>query len=187
LIGAFYHRKRFRVPMIEVPIHFLGGNFMSIHRAGKRLSWLGLSALLVFAVPNFSWAQESCGPFVGALSCGPKCHGHCPPALKYIYEGGPKIHWHCGCPHPICNPCDLPNWGYHETCWTPWPFAPNWSHCPTPPPAAFVQLNPFANMNPQGAPPVRTTPAPPQNLPLRLPPTQPQPSSDDLPSPRRFN
>ena len=157
---------------------------MSSNHADKLLRWLGLSAIMAFALPTAGWAQ--CGPFITSLSCGPKCHGPCPPALKYIYEGAPHIHWHRGCPHPICNPCDLPTWGYFETCWTPWPFPPNWSHCPTVPPAAYVHLNPYGNLNHQ-APPIRTTPAPIQNRPMTLPPSPSDLPPDDMPAPRRFN
>jgi hypothetical protein len=168
--------------MIDGRSIFFGGILMSIHRKGKLLTWLGLSAVMTLALPTLGWAQ--CGPFLSGISCGPR-HQHCPPAFKYIYEPGPNIHWHCGCPHPICNPCDLPNWGYHETCWTPYPFPPNWSHCATLPPAAYVNLNPFGGQPLQGTPPIRTTPAP--TAPMTLPPMQPTFPSDELPPPRQFN
>ncbi len=50
----------------------------------------------------------------------------------------------CGCPRPVCNLCALPNFGYFQACWTPWPLPPDWSHCPVPPPAALVHLGPPA-------------------------------------------
>jgi hypothetical protein len=150
---------------------------MSIPRVVKIA---GLAAILTLASPTLSWAQ-TCGPFLSMVSCGPR-HEHCPPAFKYIFEGAPHIHWHRGCPHPICNPCDLPNWGYYETCWTPFPFPPNWSHCPTPPPAAYVHLNPYANLPISRTPPIRTTPSVPQTL----PPSSPAPF-EELPGPRPIN
>ncbi len=63
----------------------------------------------------------------------------CPPCFKYIYEGPPKIKFKHGCPKPICDPCHLPHYGYYPTCWQPWPWPPDWSHCAVPPPAALVQ------------------------------------------------
>jgi hypothetical protein len=71
--------------------------------------------------------------------CGACCQRfHCPPPLHHCMERPPRICWKCGCPKPICNPCDQPNWGYYQTCWTPWPWQPNWAHCPVPPPASMV-------------------------------------------------
>lgn len=69
-------------------------------------------------------------------------HTHCPPALKHCTEGPPHICFKCGCPRPICNPCMNPNWGYFETCWNPWPWPPDYSHCRAVPPAAMITLNP---------------------------------------------
>ena len=127
---------------------------MSFGMVQKWPTCLGISAFLWLALPAASWAQNgaSCGVSFG-VPCGVGCESHhCPPAFKYRYEGPPRIHWHHGCPHPVCNPCDLPHWGFYETCWHPWPFPPNWTHCPSPPPAAYVTLNPYGNM----PPPVRT-------------------------------
>src|SRR5436190_9501187 len=62
----------------------------------------------------------------------------CPPPYRYVYEGAPCIKFKCGCPKPICDPCHLPHYGYYQTCWGPWPFPPNWDHCPVPPPAALA-------------------------------------------------
>src|SRR5437868_4850475 len=69
------------------------------------------------------WLSE--GGFSGNCSdCGgdPFCcqRHHCPPALSHCQEGPPKIRVKCGCPRPICNPCNQPNWGYYERCWSPW-------------------------------------------------------------------
>ena len=64
--------------------------------------------------------------------------GRCPPYYKHHYEGRPKIKFKHGCPRPICDPCNLPHYGYFQTCWHPWPFPPDWSHCVVPPPGALV-------------------------------------------------
>jgi hypothetical protein len=119
---------------------------MSFGLYRKLLSCLGVSAFVWLATPAAGWAQESCAPCAATfgMPCAVGCKTHCPPPFKYTYEGAPRIHWHCGCPHPICNPCDLPHWGFHETCWHPWPFPPLLAHCPSPPPAAYVTLHPNA-------------------------------------------
>jgi hypothetical protein len=123
----------------------------------KLLGWLGISAFLWLATPALSWAQfgsATCGVSFGTPCAAPCQSFHCPPAYKHCYEGAPHLHFHRGCPHPICNPCDLPQWGYFETCWTPWPFPPSFAHCPVPPPAQFMPLNAYGSQ----LPPVRSTP-----------------------------
>ena len=37
-----------------------------------------------------------------------------------------------------CNQCDLANYGYFPTCWHPWPFPPNYDHCPMPAMTVFT-------------------------------------------------
>ncbi len=160
----------------------------------KLLSCLGVSAFLWLGLPTAVWAQQGCAPCATfGMPCAVGCQTHhCPPAYKHCYEGAPHIHYTRGCPHPICNPCDLPHWGFYETCWTPYPWPANFAHCPTPPPATFVTMHPVAN--PQMIPPVRTyqpgttfqTPgvAPPPTFPMsvgdpeeiRLPAPRPQPN-----------
>jgi hypothetical protein len=66
------------------------------------------------------------GPFGYYDGC---CHQKCPPKFVHCQEGPPCIKWKCGCPKPVCNPCDLPHFGYYRPCWQPWPFPPDWSHC----------------------------------------------------------
>ena len=127
---------------------------MSLRGVAPLLRRLGLSAILMLAAPAWTWAQPA-GCASGACfgtptalggscgSCGSFCQTHhCPPAYVHCLEGPPCIRWKCGCPRPVCNPCELPHWGYYDKCWTPWPFPPNWTHCPTLPPAATVTLNP---------------------------------------------
>lgn len=107
-----------------------------MHRSWKRAGQVFcLGVLLAWASPRAS-AQDFFSGFTGGANCCQKFH--CPPALKHCLERPPHIHWSCGCPKPICNPCNLPNWGYYQTCWTPYPWNHNWSHCPVPPPAALV-------------------------------------------------
>lgn len=68
---------------------------------------------------------------------------HCPPPYKHCMEGPPRLRFRKGCPAPVCSPCDAPNWGYFQPCWNPWPWPPDWSHCPTIPPAATVAPGPL--------------------------------------------
>ncbi len=88
----------------------------------------GLALLAGLVLASFGRAQN--------CDCQACC---CPPYFKYYYEGAPKIKFKHGCPKPICDPCHLPHYGYYATCWQPWPFPPDWSHCPVPPPGALVQ------------------------------------------------
>lgn len=122
----------------------------------------------IFALsPIAAWAQEACSSgFCGSAgACGFHCQSHHCPYMRHCQEGAPIIKIHCGCPKPICNPCNAPNFGYFQTCWSPWPFPPDLSHCPTPQGLAGVPG--FAPNMPEG---VLGHPAPvaPQN-PMALP------------------
>lgn len=161
---------------------------MAFRGIRKLLTGLCASAALWLALPAAAWAQQNCAPCAATFGvpCGVGCQTHhCPPAFKYCYEGAPHIHWKRGCPHPICNPCDLPHWGYYDTCWSPWPFPPNWSHCPTPPPAAFVTLDPYVGRQ---MPAVRTMPPAFQTPGVAPAPTFPNGRTEEvlptLPTPR---
>ena len=163
---------------------------MSLAGVGKLLRCFGIAAFIGLASPAWSQAQQP-----GCATCGSApvtCQScqwlHCPPAYRHCQERPPCIIWHCGCPHPVCNPCDLPHAGYFETCWYPWPYPA--TQCVPPTPASLVVLNPFANPNlpqqapgaPMKGPPsgVMPTPAP---RPLPTPPTTTNPI-DELPPPR---
>src|SRR5436309_7775940 len=128
-----------------------------------------LSAVLV--------AGLALAPAAVAQECDACGKGHCPPFYKYHYEGPPKIKFKCGCPRPVCDHCNLPHYGYYQTCWHPWPFPPDWSHCPVPPPGVLA---------PQDIPPPGTrrvlTEPPPADREKTEPPKQvEQPSSDVVP------
>ncbi len=75
-----------------------------------------------------------------ALAGGGWCD-HCPPPFKHCYEGPPRICFKKACPKPVCDPCTLEHWGYFQNCWHPWPWPPDWSHCPVPPSGALVPSN----------------------------------------------
>src|SRR5437660_7390720 len=100
-----------------------------------------LVAGLAFAPAAVAQECDSCGK------------GPCPPYYKYHYEGPPKIKFKCGCPRPICDPCNLPHYGYFPTCWHPWPFPPDWSHCAVPPPATLVPSEHPGRMRTMSEPP----------------------------------
>ncbi len=109
------------------------------------------AAIAVLALASVAQAS---GPF--SKSHTTHCHWlFCPPGLKHCQEGPPHIHIKCACPRPICSPCEQPNFGYYQSCWTPWPFPPDWSHCPMPVPAATVAPAPLAPA-PSLLPPPRT-------------------------------
>jgi hypothetical protein len=91
--------------------------------------WVPLAVLLMTHAT--AYGQNGYGPN-GCSGCS-----HCPPAYRHIGEGPPNISIKRGCPKPICSPCTNERWGYYETCWRRWPWPPNWSHCPVPPPGAY--------------------------------------------------
>jgi hypothetical protein len=114
-----------------------------ILRHGPRwLAGLGLVAAAFLSGGGLASAQAPCATCPTATYATADCYHcqrfHCPPHHKHCLEGPPRICFQRGCPKPICNPCTTPNWGYHQTCWTPWPWPPDWSHCPVQPPAAVV-------------------------------------------------
>jgi hypothetical protein len=105
-------------------------------------------------------AEEGSAGSLQVYSCC--CHQWCPPCYIHCAEGAPKIKFKCGCPKPVCDPCSLEHYGYYRTCWQPWPFAPDWSHCPVPPPGALAAAQ-FPDVLPPGARvmPDKVTPLPP--------------------------
>lgn len=86
------------------------------------------------------------------------------PKTTFCRVKPPCIKWHCVCPKPVCDCGSLEHYGYYPTCWHPWPFPPDYSHCHQPPPSALAdQL-----INEAAAAPV-------------------VPSGETLPTPRRAN
>src|SRR4051812_39074805 len=134
-----------------------------------------LSVVVLAGLGGLARAQQGC-PSCGGGICLPEVpRSHCPPPYCHIQEGPPHIHYKCGCPAPVCNPCDLPHYGYFQPCWRPWPYPPDWSHCPEVPPAALINpgpLPPNTTTNLPGEP--ETTPFPsglkkaPEQLPLPM-------------------
>jgi hypothetical protein len=133
---------------------------MSLARIAR---WLGISCLV--GAGALAPAPEASAWF-GIFGC---CHEKCPPYYIHCQEGPPKIKIKCGCPKPVCDPCTLPHFGYFRTCWQPWPFPPDWSHCPVPPPAVALAPHLMAPPGPGG----------PDQPPAQLPP--PRPSGDQAP------
>lgn len=119
--------------------------------------WLALTTVAVLLVLGGSRATvqaQGCGMggcgaggcSTGGCSsgqCGFHCQRfHCPPCFRHCMERPPKLHYSCGCPRPVCNPCNLPHYGYFQTCWRPWPFPEDWSHCPVQGPQAYPPVGP---------------------------------------------
>jgi hypothetical protein len=59
--------------------------------------------------------------------------GKCPPPFVHCQEGPPCVKFKHLCPKPVCDPCNLQHYGYFATCWHPWPFPADFTHCPYPP------------------------------------------------------
>jgi hypothetical protein len=131
---------------------------MSRARVAGRLAQAMLAGVVVLAL----------GPAASAGIFGGCCQ-KCPPPYIHCQEGCPRIRFKCACPRPICGPCELEHNGYYPTCWQPWPYPPDYSHCPTPPPGFMV---------PEG--PLVTTPGP------QVPQVPPE-KGPALPVPKRMN
>ncbi len=99
-------------------------------------------------------------------TCGGSCFTCCP-KTTFCIEKPPKICFKSVCPKPICDLCNIEGNGYYATCWRPFAYPPNYSHCPVPPPGALAS-----------APPPLMTAAPDVSTPDVLP-------DDTLPAPRR--
>jgi hypothetical protein len=138
-------------------------------------------------------AQQGCatcgsGPSCGCNTCLPDVPTHhCPHPFCHTQEGPPCIHYKCGCPRPVCDPCNLPHYGYFQPCWKPWPYGPDWSHCPELPPAALVYPGPLP---PHQTPPTSEPDYLPKSKPGVLPGTEtlppPLPGKLSLQSPVRY-
>ncbi|MFQ3652365.1 MAG: hypothetical protein SNJ75_18775 [Gemmataceae bacterium] len=160
-----------------------------------------LLAVLTSAVSPPAWAQHviSAGA-IDCLSCGPNCaplcgsvKHPCPPKFLHIQEGPPKLKLQHGCPRPVCDPCNLPHYGYFQTCWAPWPYPDNWNHCPTPTPSQMLPPPEKPLFAPRVAVPVRPKKPgkqlddPPPLEPPTDPPVKPKlPEIPPLPLPKAF-
>jgi hypothetical protein len=112
---------------------------MSMIRLFRPLVTGGGALVLLLLVAPASFGQFSCE------ECCDGCHWwNCPPQYKYCMEGPPRICVKCACPKPVCCPANAPNWGYFQTCWRPYPWPPDWSHCYGTPPASQI-VPPFAS------------------------------------------
>jgi hypothetical protein len=110
---------------------------MYVRRVADKLRKLCLPLALLLGVQGTVFGQEGCDH---------GCQRHnCPPPFKHCMEGPPCLCFKKGCPRPVCPPgCDTPNWGYYQPCWRPWPWPPDWSHCPYQVPAATIAPCPHA-------------------------------------------
>lgn len=145
---------------------------MSLPRLVCKLGVLCFTGALALALAPAAFG----GIFYGC------CHEPCPPCYVHCQEGHPRIRIKCGCPKPVCDPCDLEHFGYYPTCWQPWPYPPDWSHCPVPPPGAVFDAT--AGLAGPGAPMPRSVGGQPERMPtlpeagsslppphVRIPPT----------------
>jgi hypothetical protein len=96
---------------------------------------LSLVSCLLLTLATPLWAGD-CGG-----CCGPK---HCCPKTVICVPKIPRMKFERVCaPKPLCNPCELENYGYFDTCWRCWSSPPNFSHCVVPP-ASMVVDGPVA-------------------------------------------
>ena len=89
-------------------------------RVGRLLALLGL-ATLAWCLPSGRAQAQGCATCPTACPTDRCQIAHCPPWLHHCQERPPVICIKRGCPKPVCSPCGLPNFGYYQTCWTPWP------------------------------------------------------------------
>jgi hypothetical protein len=125
---------------------------------------LSLAGLLVVG-GGWVWATDGC------KTCVHPPRIHCPPPYCWYSEGPPCLKFKCACPRPVCEPCKLEHFGYYATCWNPWPYPQNWSHCPTPPPGVMVPPPPYPPFTP--------------NTPRTPRPEERRPGEGDLPRPQK--
>jgi hypothetical protein len=131
----------------------------------RPLGLLLAAGLLAGAAAPAARADDDCGAGCGATSAG--LFGfHCP-RLHFCCPRPPKICWHPVCLKPICCPGELEHYGYWQTCWHPWPFPPDWSHCPVPPSEVAIFGGAHGPTPPLAAPaaPSETLPTPHKGMP----------------------
>jgi hypothetical protein len=140
--------------------------------------WRWLSALLLAGLAATAWSDTaradggSCP--AGGCATGTCATGNCGswfsccPKYHFTIEKPPKICFKKVCSKPLCDLCDIEGNGYFPTCWRPWAYPPNYSHCPVPPPGVLASLPP---------PLIGDAPA--------MMPEAPPGPSDPLPAPRK--
>src|SRR5437588_6607002 len=74
-------------------------------------------ALILLQSPASAQALAAGAPGCSSCTAAGCPHFHCPTALKWCMEGRPRICFQHGCPKPICNPSEAPNWGYYQKYW----------------------------------------------------------------------
>lgn len=137
----------------------------------------GIAACLMLALTSSlvqAGSADGCGCSCG---CGPS--HHCPKTV-FCVPKRPNLKFKRVCPKPVCNPCDLDNYGYYDTCWHPWPFPPNYSHCVLPPASALADGMPLA-----GDPSLGADGAPLAMPGMMTPPGSRVPGAEPLGQPRR--
>jgi hypothetical protein len=117
---------------------------MSRKHVGRKATLVLLPAVWLLAV---GLARAECpdgmcpagAPAPGSYWAHPGFHSaiYCP-INWWCMPKPPKLCYKCVCPKPLCDPCDLPNYGYYQTCWRPWLQQVDWSHCPVPPPTVLA-------------------------------------------------
>ncbi len=148
---------------------------MSLRDMTRKLKGFSAGLAVLLSLQSTLFAQECCGPGgCGGGGATPManthchCHRLCCPKYCFCLHGAPCIKFKYGCPPPICEPCSLPHWGYYQPCWRPWPYPPDWSHCPYPVPAAAIAPCPQGPQAAVAPATVPTTNGPaPRQLPVR--------------------
>jgi hypothetical protein len=117
----------------------------------------GAAALLLAGLTAAAWSDTAradggaCpagGCATGSCETGGCATGNCGSCLtccpKYYFtiEKAPKICFKTVCSKPVCDPCNIEGNGYYPTCWRPWAYPPNYSHCPVPPPGVLASQPP---------------------------------------------
>ena len=121
---------------------------------------------------------------VASRASAQTCH-HCQKTVFYTPKK-PRVQVKRICPKPI-GPCgEVENFGFFPTCWHPWPFPPNYSHCPGPmPPVPIPAPNTRSSSSTSEELPapeqLPREPSQPNNVPSDKKPPEKAPSDKKLP------
>jgi hypothetical protein len=97
-----------------------------------------------------------------APACTSGCQGGCLggrcPCFPVLTDKPPRVKLKDQC-RPVCDPCGLPNFGYHARCWSLWPGP---SQCPVPwaPHVEYRGPTPRIDASPYGRMPNQPSPLP---------------------------